>query len=234
MSGNRGRLRPPQAWVGCDEETGRRLNMLYEKAYLYARAAHRFLVELVKLPQQKQMVIWNGPERQTSSAQHSYSPLPAYWFGPYSEERVHFVLHTFRQVLERFEQGYRLGQGVQPVRIECLAASARKCRTSVLANASRYGTIRICPRLLHKAPDVGGMVILHEVLHQKLGVGDQRDVVCQRGDEHRCYRRGARRLVLSGKLEKGLRNNDNYAFFARAIYLSTLTHRNTDRPTRGK
>jgi hypothetical protein len=184
------------------------------------------------MPRQQQEAIWNGQERQKSSERHSDSPLPAYWFGPYSEERVRFVLHVFRHVLQRFEQGYRFGQEVRPVRIECLAAGARKCRTSVLANASRYGTVRVCPRLLHKAPDVGGMVVLHEILHQKLGLDDQRDSVCQRGEESRCYRYGARQLVMFGKLEKGLRNNDNYAFFARAVYLSTLTQRNMDKAAR--
>lgn len=232
MSGDTGRLRPPQTWLGCDKETYQRLRIAYERAYLYAKAAHHFLARLVKLPQQQQVVIWNGREHQRSSARHSYSPIPVYWFGPYSEKRVRFVLHTYKKVLHRFEQGYRFEQGVRPVRIECLAASANKCRTNVLANASRYGTIRICPRLLHKAPDVGGMVVLHEVLHQRLGVDDQRDMVCQRGDERRCYRRGARQLVAFDKLDKALRNNDNYAFFARAIYLNTLTHRNTGKPIR--
>jgi hypothetical protein len=76
------------------------------------------------------------------------------------------------------------------------------------------------------------MVVLHEILHQKLGLDDQRDSVCQRGEESRCYRYGARQLVMFGKLEKGLRNNDNYAFFARAVYLSTLTQRNMDKAAR--
>ena len=110
MSEDTGHLRPPQAWLGCDQDTYQRLKIFYERAYLYAKTAHDFLAVLVKLPRQQQMIIWNGREYQSASGQHSYSPIPAYWFGPYSAKRVHFVLHTFKHVLERFEQGFRFGQ----------------------------------------------------------------------------------------------------------------------------
>ena len=44
--------------------------------------------------------------------------------------------------------------------------------------------------------------------------------------ESRCYRAGARRLVRFDKTAKAVRNNDNYAFFARAVYLAaSRTHR---------
>jgi hypothetical protein len=212
-------LRTPRAWSNCGEATRQKLEEFYKQAYLYAKAAQQFLAQLVKLPVEQRTAIWNGQGHCcTSGNWYHYSPVPAYWFGSYSESRVNFVLRTFTNVLQRFEQGYRFESQYRPIKFHCLTSKVDRCRSGVIANASQYGTVRVCPRLLKKTVCVGGMVVLHEMLHQDLGVGDQRDVVCKRGDENRCYRRGARHLVAHQKLGKALRNNDNYAFFARAIY----------------
>jgi hypothetical protein len=214
------RLRTPQAWSGCDQATRQKLQNFYQQAYLYTKAAKQFLYRLKDLPPEQRKAVWNGQGHQCNSARRCrYFPVPAYWFGPYSEKRMRFILLVFTQVLQRFELGYRFGRQSRPVRFQCVSAGVGRCRIGVIANASQYGTVCVCPRLLNKTTGVGGMVVLHEMLHQDLGVGDQRDLVCQRSDESRCYRRGARRLVAHQLLEKAIRNNDNYAFFARAIYL---------------
>jgi len=216
-------LRTPQAWSNCDAATRQKLEEFYKQAYLYTKIAQQFLSQLVKLPVEQRIAIWHGQEhRCTSGNWCHYSPVPAYWFGSYSESRVSFVLRTFTHVLQRFERGYRFKNQYRPVKFRCLTNKVDRCRTGVIANASQYGTVRVCPRLLKKTVCVGGMVVLHEMLHQDLGVGDQRDAVCKHGDENRCYRRGARHLVTHQKLGKALRNNDNYAFFARAIHRHML------------
>ncbi len=212
-------LREPRTWSQCNQATRKKLNVFYEQAYLYAKTAQWYLAYVMGLSVELRIAIWNGLGKRCKSENWChYSPVLAYWFGPYSEQRMRFILRTFSRVLQRFEHGYRVGQEYRPVRFRCLTTKVKRCRSGVIANASEYGTVLVCPRLLKKTTCVGGMVVLHEMLHQDLGVGDQRDVVCKRGDENRCYRRGARHLVEHQKLEKALRNNDNYAFFARAIY----------------
>lgn len=212
-------LRAPQTWSNCNETTRQKLEAFYKQAYLYTKVAQRFLSQLVKLPAEQVISIWNGQKHHCISGEWcQYSPIPANWFGSYSVKRIDFILRTFTHVLQRFEHGYLFENRYRPVKFRCLISKMDRCRTGVIANASQYGTVRVCPRLFNKSVPVGGMVVLHEFLHQDLGVGDQRDVVCKRGDEDRCYRRGARHLVAHQKLKKAIRNNDNYAFFARAIY----------------
>jgi len=215
------RLRAPRAWIDCDAENRVKLHEFYRRAYLYAKAAQAFLSLLTALPQEQCTALWNGGEQRHGQARrYPYSPAPTYWFGSYSERHAGFILHTFTQVVQRFERGYHFRQGYRPVQIRCLSTAEHRCRSGVLANASEYGTIRVCPLLLTKTTSVGGAVILHEILHQDLGVRDQRDQVCMRGDESRCYRQGAWWLVAHNKLEKAIRNNDNYALFARAVFLA--------------
>jgi hypothetical protein len=60
--------------------------------------------------------------------------------------------------------------------------------------------------------------MLHELLHRDLGVEDVRSHVCRVGAETRCYRRGAHQLVAAGQYGAALRNNDNYAYFAKAAH----------------
>ncbi|MBF2001812.1 MAG: hypothetical protein IGS38_13940 [Synechococcales cyanobacterium M58_A2018_015] len=212
-------MQTPQAWFNCSEANRQKLNDFYEQAYWYTKVTQRFLSELVKLPVDQRIALWNGQGHDCISGNWcQYSPVPAYWFGSYSKKRIRLVLRTFTHVLQRFERGYQFEEEYRPVRFRCLTNKVGRCRTGVIANASEYGTVRVCPRLLKKTICVGGMVVLHEMLHQDLGVDDQRDVICKRGDEKRCYRRAARHLVTHQKLDKALRNNDNYAFFARAIY----------------
>lgn len=223
---NNQHLQTPQVWDNCNQETRQKLQNFYKQAYLYAKAAQLFLSQLLNLSLEQRIAIWNGREQHCNSTSWCrYSPVPAYWFGSYSQRRIHFILRTFTRVLQRFELGYRFEEKYRPVRFRCLTNKVDRCRTGVIANASQYGTVRVCPRLLRKNTSVGGMVVLHEMLHQGLGVGDRRDIVCRRSNESRCYRRGARHLVAHQKLEKALRNNDNYAFFARAIYFHMFLNR---------
>lgn len=130
-------------------------------------------------------------------------------FGPYSPMRARQVLRVIRGVLDRFERGFSHGDQRRPPVLACLPASYRRCRTGLLGNASIYGTLRFCPRLLSR--DVTGVakVVLHEMMHQGLGVGDQRHADCD-GSRHRCYRDGARALVAAGRYDLALRNIDNY------------------------
>lgn len=62
-----------------------------------------------------------------------------------------------------------------------------------------------------------GRVLLHEMLHQRLGVTNQQHHACGSRKDHSCYRGGALRLVEGGRDDLASRNNDNYVGFARAV-----------------
>lgn len=210
------RARPPAGWHGCDASAADTLRAFYAQGYAYAKAGQHFLDRVGRLPSGAQRIVWHKGPRPASFGGRLLAP--ANWFGPYSAMRLVTVARTFDSVVERFEKGYPIDGRFRPVRFECLPSSAAKCRSTVLANASVFGVARICPRLLAKPVASGGAVVLHELLHQALGVGDQRHQVCRRGNESRCYRAGALRLVSEGHTDVALRNNDNYVYFARALY----------------
>jgi hypothetical protein len=180
-----------------------------------------FLDRLSTLPPATRRTIWERASTWSSGVATRLRAAPGHWFGPYSTAHLRFVHRTFRLVVRRFERGFDSPDGARPVHFACLSGINVRCREGLLGNASTYGTIRVCPRLLAKPVAEGGTVVLHEMLHQALRVGDQRDAVCRVGAETRCYRDGARRLVQAGKLRKAILNNDNYAFFARRIFLAS-------------
>lgn len=213
--------RRPAIWKGCSSAKRKKLEGFYACAYLYAKSAELFMNRLASYPAPDRRHIWNERKKaRTADTFDEYSGAPSHWFGRYAEANFRFVHKTFKRVTDRFEKGYDFGGKKRPVKFACLSESTGRCRSSLLANASIYGTIRVCPRTLRKPLNEGALVILHEMLHQRLGIGDQRDRICNRGSDARCYRIGARKLVRAGDLRKALRNNDNYAYFARGIYLA--------------
>lgn len=173
----------------------------------YAAAAEEELHAFSALGPRARRARWDkGPARR--------------WFGPYSEvsrARVQRVLGASRR---RLHEGFAAGGARRPMTIKCLSATGSRCerRRLLLANASQFGTIRVCPRLLGKPVEEGAMTLLHETLHHLLGTDDQRAPECSVGGDSRCYRDGARALVTAGKFKKALKNNDNYVSFARAVH----------------
>lgn len=213
--------RRPMAWKTCSPAARKKLEGFYACAYLYAKSAELFMNRLASYPAPDRKHIWNERKKgKTADKFDEYNGAPSHWFGRYAEANFRFIHKTFKHVIARFEKGYDFGGAKRPIKFECLSGNWGGCRSSLLANASIYGTVRVCPRTLRKPLNEGALVILHELLHQRLNIGDQRDRVCDRGSDARCYRIGARKLVRAGNLRKALRNNDNYAYFARGIYLA--------------
>jgi len=126
------------------------------------------------------------------------------------------VIAVVRGVLDRFTRGYSKGGKTVPTTLACFPASYDRCRTGLLGNATIYGTLRFCPQLLERGVAEVAKVVLHEMLHQGLGVGDRRHENCQ-GSKHRCYREGALALVESGGYDLAGRNIDNYVTLMRLV-----------------
>ena len=206
---------PPRIPKDCDPGAAARILGFYDMAYRYARAADVFLDRLAATEEASREKHWNAARPVTA----------AKFFGPYSADSFEVVTAVIRGVLTRFEKGY---DGVGGVRFLCLAANQERCDQGVLANAREFGAIRVCPRLIGKDREQGGVVILHEFLHQRLGVEDVRSQTCRNRDETRCYRGGARRLVEAGLYSDALRNNDNYAYFARAAFVALRNGRDKE------
>lgn len=185
----------------CEPRSRAAIVGAYSQAYHWAVAARRWLVGLAG----------SGSVR----AKWNASPA-ARLFGPFRPIRVKRVIRVFDGVVKRFQQGYEIdGRRVAPT-IACFRASYSRCRTGLLGNASVFGTIRLCPQLLKRPIPEVAAIVLHELMHQALGVGDRRHESCE-GSKHRCYREGAGDLVASGRHDLAVRNIDNYVAFARRV-----------------
>jgi|CXWL01.1.fsa_nt_gi hypothetical protein len=208
-------LLPPKILPACDQEKAKRVCRFYVAAYQYALAAKLFLDRIEQYIESVRAQLWNQARPVTA----------AEWFGPYSPKTFDTVSFIIRGVVNRFERGY---EGSGAVQFLCVRTSQERCDQSVLANAREFGIIRLCPRLIAKNPATGGIVILHEFLHQGLGVGDVRHKVCRRRNETRCYRSGAKKLINSGNFTEALHNNDNYAYFAKAAHAAFQAQHNEE------
>ena len=192
---------------GCTPDAEGKLSAFLALARGYAAAAEEEMRALSALDPQVRRVRWDkGAARR--------------WFGPYSEASRARVLRVLGESRRRLHDGFAAGGARRPMTIKCLSATGTRCerRRLLLANASQFGTIRVCPRLLDKPVEEGAMTLLHETLHHLLGTDDQRAPECSVGGDSRCYRDGARALVAAGKFQKALKNNDNYVSFARAMH----------------
>ena len=175
------------------------------RAFEIARTwAHSALAALSTLHHGSAASVWNaGPLRASFGA-----------FRPRHARRVQLV---WRAVVTRFERGFRHGAVRRPVVIDCFPSSHDRCGEGLLGNANHYGRLRLCPQLLHRSDREIAAVILHEIMHQRLGVDDQRHDVCVPDRKRRCYRENADRLVEHGRSDLAVRNIDNYVRFAMRI-----------------
>ena len=202
-------LRKPEIRSVCCQKSASSIHEGYLLAYRYARAGLAVLVAISRMHSHRERAIaWSRPLKGAPKL------IPQNWFGPYSASALRHLQRSFAAVVLRFTKGYQVSGGFRATQFMCLGEDHRKCRKGVLANASIYGTVRVCPSLLSRRADRIGVVVLHEMFHQLGDIRDQWDPVCRRGGESRCYGNGALRLVRYRKFNKALKNNDNLAQFA--------------------
>lgn len=126
------------------------------------------------------------------------------------------MLRVFDALVGRFTRGYDTDGRRVAATFACFPASYSRCRNGLLGNASVYGTVRLCPKLLSRSTTAVAAIVLHELMHQGLGVGDRRHEGCD-GSKNRCYRDNAHALVAAGRHDLAVRNIDNYVAFARRV-----------------
>lgn len=187
--------------VGCSGADARKVQAAWAGAVRLAEAALRWLAAVVRSRSRSQM--W------------AHSPARAL-FGPFRVRHMKRAVRVFAEALRRLREGYRSGRARRPTTVECMPASGR-CGKGLLGNASIYGRVRLCPRLLARGVDEIAAVVLHEVMHHRLGVGDQRHDDCVGDRKQRCYRDNAHALVAAERFDLASRNIDNFVLFARAI-----------------
>lgn len=189
---------------GCSPAQVRNLRDAYAQAEFLAQGALLYLRAMGKMCSRGRQQAWEaGPARV--------------YFGRWSGRKVQFVVRAFSRLGVRFQEGFLDTTSISAPRIECFPQDHARCHRGLLANASIYGTIRVCPSLLKRPTGEVAAVLLHEMLHQGLGVTDQQHHACGSRKDHRCYRGGALRLVEGGRDDLASRNNDNYVGFARAV-----------------
>jgi hypothetical protein len=191
---------PPRI-ATCEPQARARIEAAYRQAYAWAVAAQRWLARLVAGGNVRSR--WNGG-------------VAGRLFGPFRAERLRRVVRVLGGLLRRFREGYLVKGRRVPATIACFSTTYHRCGKGLLGNASIYGTIRLCPQLLRRPVDEVAAIVLHELMHQRLGVGDRRHESCA-GSKRRCYRDGATDLVEAGRHDLALRNIDNFVAFARHV-----------------
>ncbi len=191
---------PPRI-ATCEPQARARIEAAYRKAYAWAAAAQSWLARLVAGGDIRSR--WNRG-------------VAGRLFGPFRAERLRRVVRVLGGLLRRFREGYVVNGRRVPPTIACFSTSYHRCGKGLLGNASIYGTIRLCPQLLRRSVDEVAAIVLHELMHQRLGVGDRQHESCE-GSKRRCYREGATDLVAAGRHDLALRNIDNFVAFARHI-----------------
>lgn len=185
----------------CDPRRRAKLLAGYRLAYRWALSAANWLKRWVKSPSLPRE--WNAG-------------VVGRLFGPFRVPRLRKLVEVVRGVLDRFARGYSKDGRRVPTTLLCFPATYHRCRTGLLGNATIFGTLRFCPQLLERGVAEVAKVVLHEMLHQGLGVGDRRHESCE-GSKNRCYREGARALVESGRYDLAGRNIDNYVALMRLV-----------------
>lgn len=189
---------------GCSPSQVRKLRDAYVQAGFLARGALVYLRALENMCLKGREQAWEaGPARA--------------YFGRWSGDKLQLVVRAFSRLGVRFEEGFRDTTSISAPRFECFPQDHSRCHRGLLANASIYGTVRVCPSLLKRPDGEVSAVILHEMLHQGLGIADQKHHACGSRKDHRCYRGGALRLVENGRVDLASRNTDNYVGFACAV-----------------
>jgi hypothetical protein len=138
-------------------------------------------------------------------------------FGPHRRRHAHRVKRVWKAVVARFELGFKHGARRRPVVIECFPSKHDRCNEGLLGNANLYGRLRLCPQLLQRDDATVAAVVLHEMMHQRIGVDDKRHESCVPDRKHRCYRENADRLVRHDRSDLAVRNIDNYVRFAMRV-----------------
>ncbi len=185
----------------CDPRRRAKLLAAYGLAYRWVVSAANWLKRWVKSPALPRE--WN-------------TGIVGRLFGPFRVPRLRKLIEVVRGALDRFVRGYSKEGKTLPTTLACFPSSYTRCRTGLLGNATIFGTLRFCPQLLERGVADVAKVVLHEMLHQGLGVGDRRHENCQ-GSKNRCYREGALALVKSGRYDLAGRNIDNYVALMRHV-----------------
>ncbi|HWB75740.1 MAG TPA: hypothetical protein VG755_12320 [Nannocystaceae bacterium] len=185
----------------CEPRARAKILAAYAEAFRWSIAGRQWVVELTR----------SGRPRARWSTSAAVE-----LFGPFAPARAKQVARVYDGLVRRFVQGYEIdGRHLAPT-IACFPASYHRCRTGLLGNASIFGRIRLCPRLLARPVPQVAAIVMHELMHQSLGVGDRRHESCD-GSKHRCYGEGADALVAAGRHDLATRNIDNYVAFARRL-----------------
>lgn len=186
----------------CGPQMQRKIAAAFELARTWARGA---LGAVDALRHGAARARWNaGPLRAS--------------FGRFQIKHARVVLRLWRGVVARFEHGFDHGGRRRAVVIECFPESHERCGEGLLGNANLFGRLRLCPQLLARSERAIAAVLLHEMMHQGLGVDDVRHSSCIPDRKQRCYRENADRLVRQGHDALAVRNIDNHVRFAMRLH----------------
>lgn len=195
-------VRPVIRAARCGRESQQRLQTAFETARAWAIAALAAVRSTSRSP--------------SSSRAWNHGPLGRS-FGRHRRQHARRVERVWSAVVARFEHGFKHGDRRKPVVIECFPEKHDRCNEGLLGNANIYGRLRLCPQLLHRDDATVAAVVLHEMMHQRIGVDDQRHSSCVPDRKQRCYRDNADRLVDEDRSDLAVRNIDNYVRFAMRV-----------------
>ncbi|WP_088282616.1 M35 family metallo-endopeptidase [Ideonella sp. A 288] len=228
---------------GCSQAQEVFLRAAWRRAHYFTWRAHTVLAHIRSRPAAERAALWHRDHGESSR-----SPAVSRWFGPYDAQRAAFVGKALDKANQRFLMRGDVVKGIRTLRCGSPLAPAQDEHTDVCpdknpgsdgppaAYHAPVGTIVMCPVSWEKAHDptndehldAGARRLVHELFHW-LSV-DGRYIVDRHADgvggqaDGKYYGIDAATELASNKPEWAARNNDNYAYFARAAGLAAPTY----------
>lgn len=226
---------------GCTNHQEDFLRKSWRRAHYFTWRADSVLRHVRSAAEGERAQLWNRDHSGGVS-----SPAVSRWFGPYDAKRAKFVAEALAKAEDRFEMRGQVVKGVKTLRCGSPIAPAQDEHLDVCPDKnpgssgppSAYhapvGTVVTCPRFWDAANDTSQPVeerlndaarrLVHELFHwlsvdgkyivdrHADGVGGEKDKKYY-GPDNATY-------LAENKPSWAIRNNDNYAYFARAAGLA--------------
>lgn len=225
--------------LGCSKNQEAFLRVAWRHAHFFTWRAHKVLSHIAGRPAAERKALWN---RDMSEATTSSSPRR--WFGDFDPARAAFATEAFHKAHQRFLMRGEVVKGIRRLRCGSPIAPAQDEHTDVCPGTnpgadgppSAYhapvGTIVLCPAAWSHGSDpendehvdLAARRLVHELFHW-LSVNG-RYIVDRHADgvggeeDKKYYGRDNATYLARNKPDWAVRNNDNYAYFARATGLA--------------
>lgn len=236
---------PMPSFKGCSDQQENVLRQAWRRAHYFTWRANRVVSFIRSSPNGERSELWN---RDLSDSQ--WSPAVKRWFGSYDNDRAAFIDKAIDKAEARFEMRGEVVKGITTIRCGSPIAPAANEHTDICpagnpggngapsAYHAPVGTIVTCPSFWNNVNNGfvpfedrlnnAAKTLVHELFHW-LSV-DSKYVVDRHADgaggheDKKYYGLDNVTYLAKHKPSWAIRNNDTYAFFARAVGLAAPSY----------